>query len=100
MKTIIIACEAGMGSQPMTVNSLKKKLKKAGVADVKVIHKPAREIPGNAPLVVVHEGLSKVARKKAPDAVVVTFKQFLNDPAFEMLVNAFSNGETIASSVE
>ena len=48
VKTVIFACEAGMGSSLMSVNSLKKKLKAAQVADVTVIHKPVREIPATA----------------------------------------------------
>ena len=34
VKTIILACEAGMGSSLMSVNSLKKKLKAAQITDV------------------------------------------------------------------
>ena len=37
--TIILACEAGIGSSLMSVNALKKKFKKAGIKDVNVIHK-------------------------------------------------------------
>lgn len=38
VKTIIFACEAGMGSSLMGVNSLKKKLKAAQITDVVVFH--------------------------------------------------------------
>lgn len=88
---VIFACEAGMGSSLMSVNSLKKKLKKANITTVKIIHKPAREIPENAELVIVHKGLVNVARKKAPGAVILTFNHFLNDPVFDTVVNAFVN---------
>lgn len=98
--TVIFACEAGMGSSLMSVNSLKKKLKKAGVQGITVMHKPAREIPENAQVVIVHQGLAKVARAKAPNAVVLAFKHFLNDPVFETVVAAFSNGEDLVSNVE
>ena len=89
VKTIIFACEAGMGSSLMSVNSLKKKMKAAQIGDVNVIHKPVREIPTNAQLVVVHKGLAKSAAVKAPDAVVVAFNHFLNDPVFDNLIKAF-----------
>jgi len=89
VKTVIFACEAGMGSSLMSVNSLKKKLKAAQVADVNVIHKPVREIPANAQLVVVHKGLAKSAAVKAPNAVIVAFNHFLNDPIFDNLIKAF-----------
>ena len=96
--TIILACEAGMGSSLMSVNALKKKLKKANVSNVKVIHKPARAIPTDAKVVVVHKSLADVAQGKAPDAVVVTFNMFLNDPAFDTLVNSFANNGDVVSN--
>ena len=95
VKVIIFACEAGMGSSLMGVNSLKKKLRKAKVKGVKVIHKPARAIPKNAQVVVAHQGLAKTARRKAPNAVVLGFKMFLNDPVFDKLVKALANNEEI-----
>ena len=99
VNTIILACEAGMGSSLMSVNALKKKLKSAHIDRVKVVHKPARDIPGEAQVVVVHKGLAKVSRAKAPQAVVITFNHFLNDPAFDNLVKAFTdNSESTASA--
>ena len=89
VKTVILACEAGMGSSLMSVNSLKKKLKAAQILDVTVVHKPVREIPVNAQVVVVHKGLAKTAHAKAPNAVVLAFNHFLNDPIFDKLVKAF-----------
>ena len=89
VKTIILACEAGMGSSLMSVNSLKKKLKTAQISDVTVVHKPVREVPADAQVVVVHKGLAKTAASKAPNAVVIAFNHFLNDPAFDKLVKAF-----------
>ena len=98
VKTIIFACEAGMGSSLMSVNSLKKKLKAAQITNVTVIHKPAREIPADAQVVVVHKGMAKVARNKAPNAVVVAFNHFLNDPAFDKLVKALIEKTEIVST--
>jgi len=87
VKTIIMACEAGMGSSLMSVNALKKKLKAANV-NVTVMHKPAREIPADAQVVIVHKGLAKTVKAKAPGAVVVAFNHFLNDPVFDKVVKA------------
>ena len=98
VKTIIFACEAGMGSSLMSVNSLKKKLKKANIKDVTVVHKPAREIPADAQVVVVHRGLAKVARSKAPNAVVLAFNHFLNDPVFDKLVTSLVEKTEIVST--
>ena len=98
VKSIIFACEAGMGSSLMSVNALKKKLKAAQINDVTVVHKPAREIPANAQVVVVHKGLAKVARGKAPDAVVLAFNHFLNDPVFDHLVKAIADKTEIVAT--
>ncbi|MGC9159114.1 MAG: hypothetical protein ACP5FH_08990 [Terracidiphilus sp.] len=98
VKTILFACEAGMGSSVMSVNALKKKLKAAAIADIQVVHVPAREIPASAQVVVVHQGLADVARKKAPQAVVLTFKAFLNDPVFDKLVQALADKTEIVAS--
>jgi len=100
VKTIIFACEAGMGSSLMSVNALKKKLKAAKIDGVTVVHQPARAIPPDAQVVVVHKSLSKVAGSKAPNAVVVTFNHFFNDPVFDKLVKAFTDGAEIVSSLE
>jgi len=98
VKTVILACEAGMGSSLMSVNSLKKKLKAAQILDVTVVHKPVREIPVNAQVVVVHKGLAKTAHAKAPNAVVLAFNHFLNDPIFDKLVKAFVEKTEITST--
>ncbi len=100
VKTIILACEAGVGSSLMSVNALKKKLKAANVANVAVTHMPARAVPKDAQLVVVHKSLSKVVRGQCPNTVVVTFNHFINDPAFDALVQAFVKKGVITSTIE
>jgi len=99
VKTIVFACEAGMGSSLMSVNSLKKKLVAAHVASkINIIYKPAREIPSDAQVVIVHKGLAKIARSKAPNAVILAFYQFLDDPIFDKLVKAFVENTEIVST--
>jgi mannitol-specific phosphotransferase system IIBC component len=99
IKTIVFACEAGMGSSLMSVNSLKKKLVAAHISTkINVVYKPAREIPADAQLVIVHKGLAKVARSKAPNAVILAFYQFLNDPIFDKLIQALVENTEIVST--
>ena len=88
-----------MGSSLMSVNSLKKKFKKAGIEGIEVIHVAARNIPANAQIVIVHRGLVKVAIAKAPEAVILAFNQFLNDPIFDQVVSAFVQKGDITSNV-
>jgi mannitol-specific phosphotransferase system IIBC component len=84
----------------MGVNSLKKKLKAAQVTNVTVVHKPAREIPADAQIIIVHKGLAKMAHSKAPGAVVLAFNHFLNDPIFDKLVKAIVDQAEIVSNVD
>jgi mannitol-specific phosphotransferase system IIBC component len=94
--TIILACEAGIGSSLMSVNALKKKLKKAGINDVKVFHSATANVPKDAKFLICHEGIRDSVKNRAPDAVVVGFKMFFNDPVFDKIVNAFVNEEEIS----
>jgi mannitol-specific phosphotransferase system IIBC component len=99
VKTIIFACEAGMGSSLMSVNSLKKKLIAAHIStNVNVVARAAREVPADARVVVVHKGLAQIVRAKAPNAVILAFYQFLNDPIFDELVKALVEGREIVST--
>ena len=94
VKKIVIACEAGMGSSVMVTNQLKKKIKKAKL-DIKVAHTPARSIPKDAQIVVVHKGLAKMVREKADWAVVIQFDNFMNIPAFDRIVAALQSNSDI-----
>ena len=95
VKLVVFACEAGMGSSLIGANQLKKRVKDAGLA-VKVIHSPVNEIPRDADVVVAHEGLAARARSAAPQAVVLAFKNFLNNPASDLLVRRLVAGEPIS----
>ena len=96
IKTIILACEAGIGSSLMSVNSLKKKFRAAGIKDVKVIHKATATIPTSVKFIICHNGIKESVRLRAPDAVIVGFKMFFNDPIFDKIVKAFVEGTEIA----
>src|SRR5256885_13551443 len=78
VKLVVFACEAGMGSSLIGANQLKKQVKNLGL-DVRVIHSPVNEIPADTDVVVAHEGLAERARKVAPSAVVLTFRNFMNN---------------------
>jgi mannitol-specific phosphotransferase system IIBC component len=95
VKKIIFVCEAGIGSSLMSVNSLKKKLKQANITDITVIHSAAAQLPKDAKFVICHEGMAKMTRERAPEAVVVGFKFFFNDPIFDKVVKALAEGTDI-----
>jgi mannitol-specific phosphotransferase system IIBC component len=92
---VVFACEAGMGSSLIGANQLKKRVKNAGL-NVRVIHSPVNQIPADADVVVAHEGLAARARSAAPQSVVLSFRNFLNNPASELLVRRLTAGESIS----
>ena len=95
IKEIVFVCEAGVGSSLMSVNSLKKKLKAANVTDVSVVHLATARLPEDAKFVVCHKMIVKNARMRAPEAVVVGFNLFFNDPLFDKIVKAFKEDTKI-----
>jgi mannitol-specific phosphotransferase system IIBC component len=96
VRLIVFACEAGMGSSLIGANQLKKRVKDAGLP-IQVIHAPVNQIPSDADVVLAHEGLADRARKAAPNAVVLPFKNFLNNPAADLLIRRLQAGEVVAS---
>ena len=92
VKKLIIACDAGMGSSVMVAGAMKKKLAPYGVT---VVHSPVNEVPTDAQLIMCQSGLAPRVHAIAPTAVVVTFEQFVGDPAFARIEQAIKNGETI-----
>ena len=96
VRLVVFACEAGMGSSLIGANQLKKRIKDAGL-DVKVIHSPVNQIPKDTVVVLAHEGLAERARRAAPSAVVLSFKNFLNNSASDMLVQRLRAGQPVSS---
>ena len=99
VSTIVFVCEAGVGSSLMSVNSLKKKLKQANITNVVVVHSATARLPHDAKMVVCHKGVAKAARLRAPDAVIIGFSMFFNDPVFDKIVKAFVDGTPVSEDM-
>ena len=93
IRTVVIACDAGMGSSVMVASQMRQRLKKY---DVAVEHVPVNDIPADAQVVVCHSGLAQRARSVAPGAVVVPFQIFMGDPAFEKVEAAIRDSGSLA----
>jgi mannitol-specific phosphotransferase system IIBC component len=91
---VAFVCEAGMGSSLIGANQLKKRIA-ALRGDIKVVHSPVNQVPVDTDIVVAHEGLAERARKAAPNAVVLTFKNFMNNTASDRLVKSLQSGSDI-----
>lgn len=93
IKRIVVACEAGMGSSVLLTTQLAKRFKPYGV---EVDHSPVNRLGDNPPdLVLCHEGLASRARDAVEDVVVVPFKLFMGDPAFDRVEAALREGGSL-----
>lgn len=98
IKEVVVACEAGVGSSLMTVNALKKKMQAVNLTNIKIYHRAVTNLDPKTPFIICHEGLKKSVKLKAPDAVVVSFKLFFNDPIFDKLVADIKDGKEIKAN--
>jgi len=84
---IVFACDAGMGSSAMGESILKKKIKDAGF-NVTVKHSAVNEIPKDAEVVFTQESLAARAMQVAPNAKIVTIKNFLDNSTYDNFVKS------------
>jgi PTS system mannitol-specific IIC component len=92
VKTLVVACDAGMGSSVMLASQLRTRLKPYGVS---VEHVSINQIPAETRLVLTHTDLADRARATVPHAVVVEFRMFLGDPVFDEVEKAIKEGGEI-----
>jgi PTS system mannitol-specific IIC component len=86
VKTIVFACDAGMGSSAMGATILKKKLAEAGLGHINVIHASVSSIPTDAQVVVTHTSLKERAARSNPNAKLVLITNFMAAPEYDLLV--------------
>lgn len=82
---IVFACDAGMGSSAMGESILKKKIKEAGLS-ILVKHSPVSSIPKDADVVFTQENLVARARESAPQAKIITVKNFLDNASYDSFI--------------
>ncbi|AOG60495.1 PTS system, mannitol-specific IIBC component [Spiroplasma helicoides] len=99
VKTIIFACEAGMGSSAMGASVLRKKLKEAHI-DIKVVNFPVKELPEDAQYVITQEQLSNYAKQKAPNAIHKSIQNFLDKAFYDKIVIEFSEQNGVPNNEE
>ena len=86
-RSIVFACDAGMGSSVLGAAVLERKLKDAGL-NVPVAHAAIGELSPSADIVVVHSSLEDRARGRAPHADIRTVDDFIRSAAYDDLVDA------------
>lgn len=89
IKTIAIACDAGMGSSVMGANRLRRIFEKAGVK-ISVISCSIDELDSCTDLVITHESLSHRAHILCPDSVHIGITDFINSELYPQLASQLS----------
>ncbi len=86
IKTIVFACDAGMGSSAMGASVLRKKIQQAGFGDVKVTNSAISNLTDTYDLVVSHRNLTDRATQKTASAVHVSVDDFMSSPRYDEIV--------------
>ena len=86
-KKIVFACEAGMGSSAMGESILKKKIKDAGL-QIEVKHSAVNALPADTEVIFTQESLAGRAAQVAPNAKIITIKNFLEQSAYDDYLNS------------
>lgn len=84
IKKIVFACDAGMGSSAMGATKFRNRIKPLGLG-ITVINSSVDTVPADTDVVVCQEVLADRAAKSAPNAQLVTIKNFLQDEAIDDL---------------
>ncbi len=87
-KVIVFACEAGMGSSAMGESILKKKIKEAGL-DIEIKHSAVNQLSADTEVIFTQENLAARAAQVAPNAEIVTIKNFLEQTAYDEYLSRF-----------
>jgi mannitol PTS system EIICBA or EIICB component len=83
VKSIVFACDAGMGSSAMGASLLRNKVKEAGIEDVSVTNASINNLSEDTDLVITHKDLTDRARAKVPNAIHVSVDNFLGSPKYD-----------------
>ncbi len=86
IKTIVFACDAGMGSSAMGATVLRNKIKAAGFTGVTVVNRAIANLGDEFDVVVSHRDLLDRAKQKTPSAVHVAVENFMASPKYDEVV--------------
>src|SRR5690606_18452865 len=98
VRSIVFACDAGMGSSAMGASVLRKKIQAAGHADVTVVNKAISNLTDDVDLVVTHQDLTERARRQAPSAVHVSVENFMGSPRYDEIVELLDRTDAPAAT--
>ncbi|MEL7293525.1 MAG: PTS mannitol transporter subunit IICBA [Pseudomonadota bacterium] len=97
VQSIIVACDAGMGSSAMGASMLRKKVQDAGLA-IQVNNLAINSLTESADIVITHKDLTDRARKHAPNARHISLTNFLDSAMYNQLVTSLLAAQTDAAN--
>jgi PTS system mannitol-specific IIC component len=86
VRSIVFACDAGMGSSAMGASVLRRKVQAAGFNDVTVVNKAIAELTDDVDLLVTHQDLAHRAAQRSPSAALYTVDNFMASPVYDEIV--------------
>ena len=104
IRSIVFACDAGMGSSAMGASVLRKKIQAAGHGEVTVVNKAISNLDDTYDLVVTHQDLTDRAKQRTPSAIHVSVDNFMGSPRYdeivELIEESSSGGGTAVAAAE
>ncbi|PPB50979.1 PTS mannose transporter subunit IIA [Arthrobacter pityocampae] len=100
IRTIVFACDAGMGSSAMGASVLRNKIRAAGFPDVKVTNLAISSLKDDYDVVITHQDLADRAEPLTQSATHVAVDNFMNSPRYDEIVDLIRAGETADAGVD
>ncbi|WMN87636.1 PTS mannitol transporter subunit IICBA [Vibrio parahaemolyticus] len=97
VQSIIVACDAGMGSSAMGASMLRKKVQDAGL-NIHVTNLAINNLSESADIVITHKDLTDRARKHAPNAHHISLTNFLDSEMYNQLVTKLLAAQTSSAN--
>ncbi|MGV1005908.1 MAG: PTS mannitol transporter subunit IICBA [Candidatus Nanopelagicales bacterium] len=93
IKSIVFACDAGMGSSAMGASVLRRKITDAGITGVTVVNKAIANLADDVDLVVTHQDLTRRAELQSPSAIHMSVDNFMASPRYDEVVDLIRASE-------
>jgi PTS system mannitol-specific IIC component len=100
IRSIVFACDAGMGSSAMGASVLRKKIRDAGHPEVTVTNASIANLSDTYDLVVTHQDLTERARQRTPSATHVSVDNFMHSPRYDEIVAMLGAGSGAAAATD
>ncbi len=90
LRRVVFACDAGVGAAVVGATVLRKRLQKAGIADVDVSVRAISHLDRTVDLVITQASRSEKARAKAPDALHISVDNVMSSTGYDDVVRILS----------